>query len=1011
MRPAPAATLRPPSLVAAAALLVALGAGLLPRLPIAAYPRPGGPRLTVEVTLPSAGRDELVATVVAPLERELAAVPEVRGVDSFTTDGGARLVVRGGGSPRRGSRDGERLRLLVERRLGDLGVPLGATRIELAPADARPLLEVAVLGGDAAARAAFARGVAVPALARAAGAERVDMLGATPLRAVVEPRAAALAARGLTAADLAARLRRLGATVAVGRVRQGAVARPLVVGETIASLGELRQLRIATAGGAAVLADVASVTLQPLGDGGAYRLDGAPGVLLRLFAPRDGNALRAGVELRRTVRSLAAQAPAGLKLRVVAGGADREWLAVAALTAATLGAALAMVALWRRRGSGWVTALAAAAALPAALLAAVVPLALVGWPLDPVALATLATAVGLAGWPLAAAATPRLVGGEAVPPRLSPEVDGGATFQRLGSALLPAAAWAPLGLVGGSALALAGGPLLAVGAFAAMTLAYARAAQAAGAMPEVRVAPAPDAMADAPGASPVVRRSRRRWWWALGASAMVAFAALAVGGALRGAVRALAPSASTPQVVVAYQLEPELSAAARAARGARWALEIAAALPAPRPSMSWMQPPSRSDGDVAPAALRLTFTDVGQAARATAALQRRLDEAAGVRGSVAARTEAWFAGDGDVAPFELWAIAPTDEGSAALAARVTALLRAGGVAARASSSRASEWRVAPLPRAAGHPFGDDVTSALGDFDAGTVGIPGVEPGIRLRAPGAAGDPRLLPVRAGAEGGVGAVVPLAAVASVRRSAAPPVAVRHDGRPATRLELTARGEGRLPVVAAAVAATPTGPGERLELASTPGALVEARRGLRLATMLGALLVLAALFAVVPSPVSALLAFVPLPCAVGGAILGALALSAGRAGAVVVTLGVLLSIAFAAVPSALVCADADRRRGRGARAREAIRAARDEGSLPLLGWLLAIAASVSAALLVVGGAALPSGMGGAVLGGAAAAMAAAGLLVPHLYARWHGRSEPRRDGPSARGGKGPAPVAQRT
>src|SRR6185295_4591862 len=114
--------------------------------------------------------------------------------------------------------------------------------------------------------------------------------GAAPLRVVVEPRQAALLARGLTTADVVARLRRVGLVRPLGRVREGATLRPLVVGEEVTDLDGLRALRIPAAAGEAVLGDVATVALRPLGDGDAFALDGQPAVLVELFAARDGNA-------------------------------------------------------------------------------------------------------------------------------------------------------------------------------------------------------------------------------------------------------------------------------------------------------------------------------------------------------------------------------------------------------------------------------------------------------------------------------------------------------------------------------------------------------------------------------------------------------------------------------------------------------------------------------------------------------------------------------------------------
>src|SRR5205085_792033 len=84
----------------------------------------------------------------------------------------------------------------------------------------------------------------LPELARVDGAGRIEVVGATPLRAVVRPRAADLVARGLTAADVEQRLRAVGRSLTAGRVREGAAVRPVVVAEPVRTIDELRAVRV-----------------------------------------------------------------------------------------------------------------------------------------------------------------------------------------------------------------------------------------------------------------------------------------------------------------------------------------------------------------------------------------------------------------------------------------------------------------------------------------------------------------------------------------------------------------------------------------------------------------------------------------------------------------------------------------------------------------------------------------------------------------------------------------------
>src|SRR6185295_8836101 len=213
--------------------------------------------------------------------------------------------------------DPDRLRIEAERRLTGLDSPGVSLAVELSTGDPEPIVEVAVFGGRSGAdRTVFAREVLVPELARLEGAGKIETLGLAPLHPVVRPRAAALAARGLTPADLAARLRTVGASVAAGRARAGAVVRPVLVREDAESLAALRALRIAGPAGESVLGDVAEVSLEEVRDETAFRLDGREGTLVRVFRAPEANAVALAARLRDRVEELGRRSAAGLRVAV-----------------------------------------------------------------------------------------------------------------------------------------------------------------------------------------------------------------------------------------------------------------------------------------------------------------------------------------------------------------------------------------------------------------------------------------------------------------------------------------------------------------------------------------------------------------------------------------------------------------------------------------------------------------------------------------------------------------------
>ena len=1015
------------SALAATALLLGLAAAQLPRVPLAPYPRLAGPRLTIEVQA-AATRDELLATFTAPLERKLLALPGVEGLDSSTEDGEARLRLRGEFAGRGGDLEAERLRLAVERIAGTL-LPAGTVHVELAPADQRPLLELAVLGRDATARTAFARGVVVPELLRTGAAERIEVVGATPLRVVVRPLPAALAARGLTVGDLVAYLRRLGTTTILGRVREGAAARPLVLGEEVVSLAALRALRLPAVQGAAALGDVATVALHPLGGGDGFLRDGTPAVLVGAFAARSANAVWAGRELRHAAEALAARPPAGLELRLVAAGDGRIVAHLVRLLAAAFAAAAVLVFYsWRRR-SLWAT-MAVAAVPPLAVVVAALSVALLGWPLDPVALGALSTVAGVLAWPALAGAESYIQArwretGDREGPRESGQSEGegactssgdawaGAGHPALAAAVVMAAAWVPLAYLKGAALALGGGAAIAVAAAiaSALLLAWLLARSVAGVPPPAASAsqgstegPALQDSEDASRVGGAMPRAglalpRRGFAGAVRALAvrplsvlLIALALLALGAAgLVNLARRQHAVPLGPEVEITYQLPPSLAAEESLRLGERLAANVVRALPAPPRHWSWQEKQVGCEsGPEANGELRLELA-TPEAARATAAAARQaLAAMADAHGQVRVAPDGWLAGAAGTGALEVLATAPTPGTSQALARRTLERLRASGIAAETAGAAApamagaAELRVALQPFAPESGVRTDVAAALGGFDAGTVIMPGVEPGIRLLAATTDAELGLAPVRT--DGGTGHVVPLRALASIKETARTMPFEHRDGKPVTRLSLRASA-GRIGNLERALGATTRAAGERLELGGPVYQLARASADLRRVLAFAALLVLAALVVVTDSLWSAAMGFLTLLLAWAGGIAGALAAGPTWAEGPALALGLVLLSGIAPQPALLLCRRAEALRRSGWDAGEALgRAARESRGALLAGLVAAIAAPVAAAAAssVDGGMVRP--LIAIMVGGLGLAVASTLLLMPLVLKAWH-------------------------
>jgi HAE1 family hydrophobic/amphiphilic exporter-1 len=981
---------RPVSTLLGALTVVVLGVFSLLRLPISLLPSLERPGLTITATAPDSAREELLEGVTRPLEQRLAAIPGVTAVRSSTGDGTARVRVES-----EWQTDPDRLRIEAERRLAGLETPGVSLAVELVAGDPEPIVEVAVFGGEPGVRTAFTREVLVPELARLEGAGKVETLGLAPLHPVVRPRAAALAARGLTPADLVARLKPVGAGVAAGRARAGSVVRPLLVREDALSLDALRALRLQGPKGESVLGDVAGVALEEVRDGSFFRLDGREGTLVRVYRAPEANAVALAARARERVGELGRRSGSGLRVQVVAdrsrevAGALRE-LGIAALVGLALGIVVLRLLLGR-----WRPTLALAVAVPASMLATFSAFHLCGVPLDVVSLAGLALAAGMlvdsSIVVLEAIETARARG------EAEPEIAGTRQIALpvVAGFLTTSVVFLPLVYLQGLARAFFGAQAFAIVASLAASLLFSLTV------------------------TPVLARSRRRGparGWTPGRAAYLrlldaglarpALPVLAAGAATAVALLALAvlprelvPDAPTRDLVVRYRLDPDLAPDAARRVGATVEARTAAALASVRTErFAWQSPEQAARDDAEETGrIELRFPDPASAARARGRLRAAL-AVPDVEVWVEPRPSAFLQSiERTGRRLEVVASAATPERAAALARRVETRLR--GVAGlRETHLRRDQERTALLlawdvPRLAALGADRDrleaqVREALGDQTAGRVRIDGVDPGIVVR-PTEDEDPALLPVVPSVVKGDGpGAVPLGALARLTPGIRPAALEREDGLPAMRLAFDGgRGSraNRDPLellhgIARAADEQVAPGGQALELG-------RAFSQLRLALSLSLLLVFLTVAALYESLRTPLVVMTTVPVALGGA-LGLLALSRQTLN-VFSFLGLIL-LAGIVVNNAIVLVhriEDHLRAGEGLD--RAVREAGAERYRPILMTTLAtVAGMLPMALLGGEGVELRRSLALAVIGGMSLSTFASLLLVPVLY-RWTHRA----------------------
>lgn len=971
---------RPISTLIAASALVVLGTVSLFRLPVSLLPSIERPGLEITATAEGRARDEVLDRVTRPLERRLAALAGVTSVRTRTGDGVVHARVES-----EWQTDADRLRIEAERRLADLdGVTL---TVELTAGDPEPIVEVAVLGGGGPERTAFARRLLVPELARIEGAGRVETVGLAPRHAVVRPRAAALAARGLTPAGLIARLETVGIAVPAGRARSGAAVRPLLIREEVTSLDTLGALRVPGPHGESVLRDCASLSLEEVRDGSLFRINGQEGVLVRVFRAPEANAVALAAQVRERAGALGARAGSGLRLEI-AGDRSRE--VVGSLRDLGLGAFIGLLlgTLAIRAFLGrWRPTLALAVVVPASLLATFTAFHLAGASLDVVSLAGLALAAGM----LVDSSIVVLEAIETARGRGEAEPVVAGTKQIalpvVAGFLTTGVVFLPLLYLQGLARAFFGVQAFAIVASLAASLLF-----------SLTVTPvlAGRTATHTTGWSGGRGLYLRLLDGALARPVVPVLAGLAVtalaGIALVLLPRELLPDAAAKELVARYRLPPDLTPEAALRYGHAIEAQARQAPGSAAARIAVLQVPGEGlsrDGEET-GRLLLAFPDAAAARRALPSLRAALGRLPDVDVRVEPRTSAFVEPiERSGRRLEVVALAATPEKASLLAGRAVERLRAAGLretAAHRDRPHQALLLAWDLPRLAAAGLDrasaeGQIRFALGDRTAGRIRLDGVEPEIQVK-PAEPGDPALLPVSTGSLPSLSslssfpAVLPLGALARLTPGARPPDLERQDGRPAVRLAF----DGALHDPEALLAGLAQGADEELAPGGRALELVRSFGQLRLALALSLVLVFLTLAALYESFRLPLVVMSTVPVALGGAL--GLLLLTGKSLDVLSFLGLILLGGIVVNNAIVIVHRAEEHRRAGEPLDEALRHAGAERYRPIvMTTLTTLAGMLPLALLGGDGAELRQSLATAVSGGMVTSTFASLLLVPVL------------------------------
>jgi hydrophobic/amphiphilic exporter-1 (mainly G- bacteria), HAE1 family len=951
---------RPVSVGVATVAACALGLFSLAKLPLALLPSIERPRLVIVAKAQASSRDEMLHDVTGPIERRLASVPGITSIESETTDGESRIELGSAWQT-----DPDRLRIDVARRIE--GAPTAALddlAIDVAGSDDSPVIEVAVMGGSGAARTRIAERVVLPELARIAGAGKIEVLGATPLRVTVQPNAAALMARNLTALDVEERLRTAGTAIAAGRVRDGASMRPLVVAQPLRSVEDVRALRVRDV----ALGEIADVELREVPDGTMF-LSGPPasspagtrasrsrqrrdaavpaagtaavqtateGVLLRVYRAPGANAVALASGVKARVEELSGRV-ANVQIAVVSDRSLEVKRALIELALAALAGVLLGTFVLRYMLGVWRPTLALAIVVPAALLVSFSAFYFAGIQLDVISLAGLALATGLlvdnSIVVLESIESARAAGTG------DPVASGTKQIVRavVASSITLMIVFVPLLYLRGLARALFGEQAIAVVATVAASLVLSLTLTPVLARRDAR--PTRPRSPGLDGYLRLLDRALAKPARTIAIAAVLVAVALALGVLLP---RELFARGGVHRVVVDAQLPPDLDPVAARAL----AMKLWRAVPDPR-SLTLQQGRITMELDRAPRAV----------------------EAAGVRAVIREKGSAFIeAVSGEADRIELVASGASEAEAEQLARRVTEEMKRAGLEpldARVVRGRAAmllHWNETVAADRRGNE--QQVRAALGGADVGQNDIARAEPAIRV-LPTTPPELGVVPVRTGER-----VVPLAALAGARLAERTPVIQHDEGRPSRRLLFAG---SRPPALEARGT-------ERIRVAGQARELADAFGQMGLAIVLAVILLYLTVAAFYESLALPLAVLAALPFAGAGAIVALLA--TGQSLNVMSLIG-LVFLAGVVVNHTVVLIDrAEQLRREGVPAIDAVRrAAADRYRPVMMTTLTAILGMLPLAILGGPGVELRRAVAVAITGGLITATIGTLIVVPLL------------------------------
>ncbi len=395
----PELSVRRPVLAAVAALLIlAMGVAAAFRLPVREYPDVDPPRVAVSVVYPGASAEVVERDVTQTIEDNLNGIDAVELIDSTSRAGFAEVTVEFALS-----RDLDAAAADVRDRVsairGELPDEAEDAVIRKSSAQSQAMMWITLTSKtrDRRALTDFALRTLVDPLSIEPGVSQVILGGARRYAMRIRLDARKMAARDVTALDVAAALRRENVEAPAGRIETPSREYTVRTDTKLLEAEAFRDLILRDVPGAGQvrLWDVAEIELGAESDRSAVFRDGAPAVGLGVVRQSGANTVAVAERVKAALDRLAPRTPEDVDLSisydqsVFVSGSLRE---VVKTLLITVGLVVAVV--WLSLGSVGAT-LAPAATIPVAAIGAVTAMLAAGFSINTLTLLALVLAIGL----------------------------------------------------------------------------------------------------------------------------------------------------------------------------------------------------------------------------------------------------------------------------------------------------------------------------------------------------------------------------------------------------------------------------------------------------------------------------------------------------------------------------------------------------------------------------------------------------------------------------------------